>query len=562
MKKFLLRLCIVLSAVLLLLLVSCAEEQDPPAATMSEASLQEMENTSADTSDEYGDLPAESSAPSSGTGEDQPAQPEPNNSAHPEDSREEIPSEDSWWEESGELSSDSYPPEDYGPPATVDPCGREINILCAEFLSVAGLPYTGEVITDSEASFGRLDIAKQTVIDQIEAEYGVTINGEVIESHQVYDRVVNMVLAGVYEYDLIFANSRTAQNLLSNGLLTDLNSVSTIHLEQPWWDQNAVKELSIGGKLFWICGDINTQDNMSTMCVLFNKDLKEELEIQTDFYRLVKEGLWNMDTFMEICQGVTEDLNGDGLDEHDRWAVGTEKFHIYTHLAGGGIPIAGKAESDDLPYLTLDMGTDSTYKGLQKILGFYNGNEVMVANGGKYNHYANPWEATVMKAFTEGRELFYICSINQVIPFRNMEDEFGILPIPKLYAEQDRYYSTASPDYSSYMMIPYGVPEVEELGVVVEALAMNSRQWVTGEFYEVLLRFRDARDEDSREMLDIIFENRFFDLGLSYNWGNISSCYTNLDAESMETRFDGVLGAAQQALSQTVDRLTELELVN
>ena len=73
MKKFLLRLCIVLSAVLLLLLVSCAEEQDPPAATMSEASLQEMENTSADTSDEYGDLPAESSAPSSGTGEDQPA---------------------------------------------------------------------------------------------------------------------------------------------------------------------------------------------------------------------------------------------------------------------------------------------------------------------------------------------------------------------------------------------------------------------------------------------------------------------------------------------------------
>jgi hypothetical protein len=63
-------------------------------------------------------------------------------------------------------------------------------------------------------------------------------------------------------------------------------------------------------------------------------------------------------------------------------------------------------------------------------------------------------------------------------------------------------------------------------------------------------------------MLDIIFENRFFDLGLSYNWGNISSCYTNLDAESMETRFDGVLGAAQQALRQTVDRLTELELVN
>lgn len=166
------------------------------------------------------------------------------------------------------------------------------------------------------------------------------------------------------------------------------------------------------------------------------------------------------------------------------------------------------------------------------------------------------------KAFIEGRELFYICGLINVAGFREMDDAFGILPMPKTFAEQDEYSHTVSPGHSSYMMIPYGVPEVEELGVVVEALAMNSRQWVTEEFYEELLRFRDARDEDSREMLDIIFENRFFDLGLSYNWGNISSCYTNLDAESMETRFDGVLGAAQQALRQTVDRLTELELVN
>jgi hypothetical protein len=47
-------------------------------------------------------------------------------------------------------------------------------------------------------------------------------------------------------------------------------------------------------------------------------------------------------------------------------------------------------------------------------------------------------------------------------------------------------------------------------------------------FYDTVLTGVTARDEDSHEMLDIIFANRVFDLGFIQGWGMINDFYTNL----------------------------------
>ncbi len=440
-------------------------------------------------------------------------------------------------------------------PEVKDLEGRVINVLCWDWSagSASILGYTGEIISNNEIDPSRVDIAKAAVIDAVEAEYKVTISGLVTNKGSFSSDVKNMVTSGIYEYDIIFTGAGGGADFAMNGALTDLNTINTINLSNSWWDQNCVKDVSIHNRLFWVCGDINTYDNLGTWCVLFNKNLKDDLGIADDFYQKAKDGDWTMDYFMEICQGVTRDLNGDGQDEFDQWACGTETFNIFAQVVGGGIHAVSKDDSDT-PYLTVDDATERTYAALDKIITFYNGGEVMVANGGKYDGkgYSNVWEATVHKAFIEGRELFYICGLINVAGFRSMDNEFGILPMPKTFAEQDTYYHTVSPGNSSYMMIPYGVPNVEDLGLVIEALAMKSQESVTPEFYDQQLKGRDTRDSESADMLDIIFATRSFDLAPVFDWGSIMTCYKIMDT-NYASRFETYSDAARMAIEDCLD---------
>ncbi len=450
--------------------------------------------------------------------------------------------------QSGSVSAE----ESCIPPEVIDLGGREINVYCWDWSSGSILGYTGEILYSTENNESKVDVAKKKVVDYVQTTYNCKIGGTLENSKQWIDNVRNMVMSSEYTYDILFNSTTYMANLVNNDLLTDLKGISTIHFENPWWDQNAVRDLSIGNRLYYVCGDINTYDDLGTWCVLFNKTLKQSLGIQEDFYQMVKDGTWTLDNFMELCKGVTTNLNGgNDIDEFDRWAFGTELYNIYVQVVGGGLHVAQKDERD-LPQLVVESQKEATYSALDKIITFYNSGEAMIANGGKYSQYDSPWEATVHKAFIEGRELFYMCGLIHAASFRVMEDDFGILPIPKTFANQDSYYHTVSTGNSSYMALPFGVPNPEELGVVIEAIAMKSREYVRPEFYETQLKYRDARDNESAEMLDLIFSTRSFDLGPIYNWGNIMSCYTTLDI-NYASKFDSVMDAANEKMLETVE---------
>ena len=439
--------------------------------------------------------------------------------------------------------------------------GRQINVLCHDFSAGVQLlfGYTGEIIY-SEENPSAVDDAKKIVCDYVESAYNCDIEGEltsIVYGTDVVTLVKNQVTSGMHQYDIVFDTLGRAPTLALEGMLVDLKSISTIDLSKPWWDQNAVNDLSMAGKVFFINGDINTYDDQGTWCVLFNKSLKNRLGINEDFYQLVRDDKWTFDKFVEICSEskATFDSTGDGIqDEKDNWAFGTETYNIYIHLAGAGIKIAEKDEND-LPVLTAIASPDQTYSLLSEVLDFYNQPElVMVANTEPYlsKGFPNVYEATVHTAFLEGRELFYMCGLMNGPSFRVMTDEFGILPIPKHYETQDRYYHTISSYNSTVLMIPEGTPDTEDLGLVISALAELSKQRVTPAYYDVQLKYRDTRDSESGEMLDLIFASRTFDLGCYYNWGGVRDLYTDIDP-NVASRFENKIHIAQGAMDEFID---------
>ena len=462
-----------------------------------------------------------------------------------------------------ENSNESVGTGEYVPVTPVkDMEGKEFNVFCHDWTNASILGYTGEIMY-AEENPSSVDEAKKRVVDYVETTYNCEIVGEKSNVKLVPETIKNQVLSGSsdFEYDICFTGISSTAPLAVEGYIEDLKSISTIDLTDPWWDQNAVKDLSIGGKVFFTCGDINTYDDQGTWCMLFNKDLKNTLGIEEDFYQLVKDNQWTFDKFVEICteSGATYDYDGDGdQDELDNWAFGTETYNVYVHVVASGNKIAQKDE-EDLPYLTLAEETEATYAVLQKTLKFYNNQGlVMIANGPIYGTKfpSFPWEETVHKAFIEGRELFYMCGLIHAASFRVMEDEFGILPIPKYSASQDNYYHTVSQGNASCMCIPIGLQDTEDVGLIVSAIAEMSKQEVTPAYYDVQLKYRDSHDEESGEMLDIIFASRSFDLGAAFNWGTILTAYTSLDV-NIASRFESKLGAAENAMNQTISSIVD-----
>ena len=126
-------------------------------------------------------------------------------------------------------------------------------------------------------------------------------------------------------------------------------------------------------------------------------------------------------------------------------------------------------------------------------------------------------------AFKEDRILFFDTSMARVTFYRNMESDFGIIPPPKRDAAQADYISTVSVRSTNSLAIPVTVSDFERTGIITDALAAESRYRVIPAYYEVQLKTKYARDDESAEMLDIIFAGRKFDVGLLYNWAGLTS---------------------------------------
>ncbi|MBO7254236.1 MAG: hypothetical protein J6V36_02920, partial [Clostridia bacterium] len=142
--------------------------------------------------------------------------------------------------------------------------------------------------------------------------------------------------------------------------------------------------------------------------------------------------------------------------------------------------------------------------------------------------------------------------------FRQMQDEFGIIPVPMYSSSQDDYCSEMGNHTASVLMIPNTVLADDDLGLVIQALAELSEEQLTPEYYEKQLKFRDFKDEESAEMLDIIFNNRHYDLGAVFgkDWGEVDTYYNVLDT-NIKSRFEGIQDVVEIKIGSTMESIKE-----
>ena len=78
-------------------------------------------------------------------------------------------------------------------------------------------------------------------------------------------------------------------------------------------------------------------------------------------------------------------------------------------------------------------------------------------------------------------------------------------------------------------------------------------------YYDTALKTKFSRDDSSAAMIDIIFANRYYDIGTYYNWGEMNNTWMSLGKAGTESIASAIKirqKTAERALEDCIANLT------
>ncbi|MCL2816269.1 MAG: extracellular solute-binding protein [Oscillospiraceae bacterium] len=366
----------------------------------------------------------------------------------------------------------------------------------------------GEIIND--AIFNRNK--------KIEEKYNIKINEIAVQYDQFIPKVSQAVKAGDDIYDTLCTHlvSEIA-TLAQGGNIIDLFSMPVIDFAKPWWNQGGIKDLSIARKLFILPGDLFILGNDSMEAMIFNKSVLKENALENP-YEIVKAGEWTFDKLIIMIKGVSKDLNGDGkMDpKDDMFGCLLQADTDLSFIVSGGEKICAKDEND---YPVITFGSDKCYRITEAVSALMLDTDNVV-NLHRLGELGYPTQIQMME---ENRALFSWVRMRVVESLRGMEMDFGIIPLPKLDNTQEKYITHMNPYTGVGVSITPVASNLERTGMILEDLCAESKYTLQPAYYEINLRGKFVRDDDSYEMLDIILSNTAYDIGYIYDFGGFAN---------------------------------------
>ena len=382
-----------------------------------------------------------------------------------------------------------------------------------------------DIVYDAESELVVTEI-KNAIKDRNDALYN-TLGVDVEQIKGGYDQAQTSLLNNNYDYDMILVQIADAAKLAQTGLLCSTDELSYINTEKPYYDQNAIDELSIKGKTYFFFSDITVVNLDATYLLYFNHDLIEKYALEKP-YELLANDAWTFNKFLSMAEAATEDPSG--TDKSLDWGVAGHQDLIGSIYVGSGEKIAKK--TDDGYELT--MNNERLTKIINEAIKIrpywarYSISKFTTSADNVLSASADNYSG-LMSFYSSGKVLFMGegLAASRDLTYTEVELDIGILPCPMFDDTQDRYYTPVN-SIAAITCIPATVEDKERTGVIVEYWASESHKTLLPAYYEQAQKSRFAKDEISPDVLDEIFDARTYDVGIAYNWGTLYGQLTAL----------------------------------
>ncbi len=330
--------------------------------------------------------------------------------------------------------------------------------------------------------------------------------------------------------DLTVILAKAAANAATQNLLSNLSAMSTLDLSHPSYDQNSIKELALGDRLYYLSGDMN----VSTMEVcgptvvnleMYSNYIETFVELfendptYADIYSIVLGNKWTIDTMLTMSNAINVDVN-----DSDGFALGSQPGDVLGYFAYTGMGIyyfygsGGRlTEIDEEGNCTLVIEKhNDLYDYLFDKFNVHTGdNASWLPNG-----YSGPrWDI-----FASGRCLFTEMTLFDIRKqlYEASPFQYGILPNP-VWEEGSDYNSVVNFTNCNHLWaIPSMTNDSEVAQQMMNIFAAYSNVNYTDStmyaYYERTMYLNTATDAGSRRAMDIIKNSMVYDIALLYDW--------------------------------------------
>ncbi|MBP3593001.1 MAG: extracellular solute-binding protein [Lachnospiraceae bacterium] len=226
-------------------------------------------------------------------------------------------------------------------------------------------------------------------VKRIEEKHGVTFYWENLTYEGVKDSINTSILAGAPDCDVYLTDAGMAIPAQANGLAIDLKTILPAD-HDIFTTQKIATYFDLGDGKACIFTPVKAENVVAaTYPLAFNKQLLEDNNLE-DPRALWERGEWTWDKFIEYCQVLTQDTDGDGqMDQFGYCGYVNETFEQL--MMSNGTSVANTK--------TENLSSPEIAEVLQMIYDMYNTYNVCypydLAEGGA------PWD-TMRVAYREG----------------------------------------------------------------------------------------------------------------------------------------------------------------
>ena len=351
--------------------------------------------------------------------------------------------------------------------------------------------------------------------DQLAATANGMIIDDVVQDLHYYDIAVHFALVGGY------ASIRDI-----NANLLDETTFPYFDFTLPCWNQSIVAT-QVNDRLHLIAGDVNISQFDYAVVMWYNKTLydnKKESTDHNDIQDLALEGLWTYDELYMWASRLYEDSNGTaGKQSDDTYAYAEMQANNNTQP----IPKDSIAAAFDIDLLLENPDGTHAYNIL--------GNEKAATARTMWiqlHEATGTWSnGGSVGNFAAGKYLFWAAEMypskDGNMTIREMEDKYGLLPMPKYSVDQDEYYTAAYDGYSLMSVLDHAESTVPTKGEAVSAYLQltteESYTSVRGYYFNRIVKPKYFGTDNSlgtvtksQTLFDTIISNITFDFWTIY----------------------------------------------
>lgn len=326
--------------------------------------------------------------------------------------------------------------------------------------------------------------------------------------------IERVVKAGSPDYDLVAGACYVTIASALNGTFIDLCDLEYLDLSKSYWMQDYNEMISYGTSQYTATGAIALSTYRFAFVTLFNKAIFDDKGLPY-LYEAVANDEWTLDYQASIAEDFYQDLNGNAKqDEEDLYGlVSCPGLTVDAYWSACDLPLLQK-DADEAYVWVLDIERLSDM--VDKVLYlFYDCGGTYL-----YQEVANNTEQDEIRLlFSKGHSAMATLRLVAVeqADVRNMEQQYGIVPIPKFDRAQ-KEYGTLMHDQFTVFCVPASASrqKLELIGATLEVMASESLRTVKPAYYEIALKRKYMSDPIAWDMLDLIFTRVVVDAGVVY----------------------------------------------